>query len=418
MANKVQMSREEIRAIYDQGEEAVLSLVESLLAQINTLTERVQKLEDQIGKNSRNSGKPPSSDGLHKPSPKSLRQASGKASGKASGGQPGHAGKTLTMVSEPDHIELHAVVSCPHCETDLTQVEAEAYVLRQVFDLPPVKIEVTEHRAEVKECPCCGEHVARCFPEGVSEPVQYGPRLCAQAVYLHHYHFVPLERTTEIFADFYGHAPSEGTLVNAAERLGKQVQPAVAEAKHQLMTQEPVVHLDESGLRVEGKLQWLHVASSQRLTHYRVHPKRGRAAMDEMAILPNLTGVAVHDDWQPYWHYKDVRHSLCNAHHLRRLRFLVDRYQQAWAQEMSDLLVEMKQATDLARQSDGALAPSQRTAFESRYDQILTQGFKGNPLASPDPDQPRSRGRPKHTPCSELPAPSATAQAASPGLSL
>lgn len=394
MANKVQMSRDEIRAVYSQGEEAVVTLVESLLAQINVLMERMQKLEDQVAKNSRNSGKPPISDGLAKPAPKSLR----KASGKASGGQPGHEGTTLKMVSEPKYIEVHDVSRCPHCESDLSQVEATTYLPRQVFDLPPVEIEVTEHRAEVKQCPGCGEQVIGCFPAGVTQPVQYGPRLCAQAVYLHHYHFVPLERTAEIFSDFYGQAPSQGTVVNVAERLGESVQPAVQEVKELLINQEPVVHLDESGLRVEGKLHWLHSASSQRLTYYTVHPKRGRAGMDDMGVLPHMTGTAVHDDWQPYWHYTNVRHSLCNAHHLRRLCFLVDQYQQGWAEEMSALLREMKQATDLARQTEETLSASQLTDFDTRYDNIVAQGFELNPLPTPDPDKPKSRGRPKHTP--------------------
>jgi transposase len=395
MANKVQMSRDEIRAVYGQGEEAVIALVESLLAQINALAERVQQLEDRVNKNSGNSGKPPSSDGLAKPSPKSLR----KASGKASGGQPGHEGMRLEMVSEPKHIEVHEISRCPHCETDLSQVEAESYVARQVFDLPPVQREVTEHRAMVKQCPGCGKEVTGEFPEGVSQPVQYGPRLCAQAVYLHHYHFIPLERTTEAFMDLYGQTPSQGTIVNIGERLGDEVKPAVEEIKRLLISQEPVVNLDESGLRVDGKLQWLHAASSPRFTYYTVHPKRGWAAMDEMGVLPNMTGTAVHDDWQPYWHYTHVRHSLCNAHHLRRLRFLTEQYQQTWAEQMSDLLLEMKEATDLTRQTEGALSVAQLTDFDSRYDKIVAQGFAHNPLPPPpDPEQPKPKGRPKHTP--------------------
>lgn len=388
------MSQAEIRAVYGQGEEAVVSLVESLLARINELAIRVQKLEDQLAKNSSNSGKPPSSDGLKKPGPKSLRQASGKASG----GQPGHAGETLKMVAEPDQIEVHAVSTCPYCETDLSETEPESYVSRQVLDLPPVTIEVTEHRAEVKPCPTCGQRVVASFPAGVTQAVQYGPRLCAQAVYLHDYHFVPLERTTEIFADLYGHSPSEGTLVNVAERLGEQVKPAVDDAKHQLTTQAPVVHLDETGLRVEGRLQWLHSASSERLTYYALHPKRGSAAMDAIGILPNLAGVAVHDDWQPYWKYTDQAHSLCNAHHLRQLRFLVERYQQPWAEEMGQLLLEMKAAADLARPTGEPLYPAQLAAFSSRYDAILACGFDQNPPSPPDPETPKKRGRPKQTP--------------------
>jgi transposase len=394
MPKRVELSHAEIRAIYGQGEEAVVTLVERLLAQISDLTERVQKLEDQIAKNSGNSGKPPSSDGLKKPQPKSLRQASGKASG----GQPGHAGETLKMVSEPEYVEIHAVESCPHCQMDLSEIETASYRVRQVFDLPPVTIEVTEHRAEIKACPVCCKPVKASFPAGVTQPTQYGPRLCAQAVYLHHYHFVPLERTSEIFADFYGHSPSEGTIVNVAERLGKQVHPAVEAIKRQLTTQASVVHLDETGMRVEGRLQWVHSASSASLTYYDVHPKRGHAAMDDIGILPNLVGVAVHDDWQPYWRYTDCAHSLCNAHHLRRLRFLVECYDQGWAEEMSQLLCEMKTAIDQTRQTALPLASAQLALFEKCYDEIVASGFDQNPMLPPEPDAPKKRGRPKRTP--------------------
>lgn len=394
MPKRVVLSQAEIRAIYAQGEEAVVTLVEKLLAQINDLTERVQKLEDQAGKNSSNSGKPPSSDGLKKPQTKSLRQASGKASG----GQPGHVGETLKMVSEPDYVEVHAVESCPHCQMDLSEIESARYRVRQVFDLPPVTIEVTEHRAEIKACPVCCKPVEASFPAAVTQPVQYGPRLCAQAVYLHHYHFVPLERTSEIFADFYGHSPSEGTIVNVAERLGKQVHPAVEAIKRQLTTQAPVVHLDETGMRVEGRLHWVHSASSASLTHYAVHPKRGHLAMDAIGILPNLVGVAVHDDWQPYWRYTDCAHTLCNAHHLRRLRFLVERYEQGWAEEMSQLLCEMKTAIDQTRQIALPLASAQLALFDKRYDEIVASGFDQNPMPPPEPDAPKKRGRPKRTP--------------------
>ena len=203
MSKQTAMSRDEIRAVYAQGEEVMVTLVESLLLQIQVLTERVQKLEDQLAKHSGNSGKPPSSDGLKKRTSRSLR----KPSGKASGGQPGHQGETLQMVSEPDQVEVHPVSSCPQCQTDLTMVDAAGHQVRQVFDLPPVAIEVTEHRAEIKHCPSCGERVEAAFPVSVTQPVQYGPRLCAQAVYLHHYHFIPLERTAEIFADVYHHSP-------------------------------------------------------------------------------------------------------------------------------------------------------------------------------------------------------------------
>ena len=202
---------EDVRRALQQGEEAVVELVRKLTDNFKLLAARMQALEDRLAKNSSNSGKPPSSDGYNKPAPKSLR----KRHRRKSGGQPGHAGHTLRAVEHPDREEVHRVSRCHHCHRSLEEVEASWIEKRQVFDVPKVHIEVTEHQAEIKRCPHCGEISKADFPEGVAQPVQYGPEVKAQAVYFNQYQLLPLERTGEIFDALYGQALSEGIILEA-----------------------------------------------------------------------------------------------------------------------------------------------------------------------------------------------------------
>lgn len=385
-------SHKDIRAAYRQGEEAVVALLDTLIATVQQLASRVQELEDQVAKNSRNSSKPPSSDGLKKPAPRSLR----KRSGKKRGGQPGHKGHTLKAVEHPRHRKVHRVERCRHCQASLEAVAVRGYEKRQVFDLPEVEVEVTEHQAEIKTCPVCRRSTKAEFPAGVTEPVQYGPRIKAQAVYLNQNHHIPLDRTREILEDLYGHSPSEATIIAASRETEKQVAGVNAATKEYLIETEEPLHCDETGLRVEGKLHWTHVASTEQATYLEVHPKRGRAALDEIGILPQRQGVVVHDGYSSYDQYPDVAHARCNAHHLRELVFIEERYQQEWASGMIELLVEIKAAVQRAKeQGQLALSDSQRTDFETRYDQLITQGLAANP---PLPAPPvKKRGRKKQS---------------------
>ena len=382
-------SREEIHEAYLQGEEAVAALFAATFAE---LAARIQALEDRLAKNSRNSGKPPSSDGLNEPRPRSLR----KRSGKKSGGQRGHKGHTLKAVESPDHMEVHPVKECLHCQASLNDVAVSRYQKRQVFDVPPVRVEVTEHQAEVKQCPECGKTSTATFPVGVTQPVQYGPEIKAQAVYFNQGHFVPLERTSEILFGLYGCTMSEATIVSAGQELAEQVEPVNAAAKaHLIKTTEPV-HFDETGMRVAGKLHWAHVASTTTVTYLEAHAKRGTKALNEIDILPQMKGRAIHDGYQSYFQYPDVEHGLCNAHHLRELIFIHEQYEQEWAEKMVALLVEIKKAVEAAQQQDKmTLAKARVNRFETRYDQLIEQGLEANP-PPPDPP-PRKRGRVKQS---------------------
>ena len=387
-------TREQIQAAYQHSEEATVALCETLTALIRSLEARVQALEDQLAKNSQNSSRPPSSDGLRKLARTSLRAPSGKPSG----GQPGHPGETLRAVATPDHVHVHPVTECSKCHASLVRVQPSKHIKRQVWDVPPVRLEVTEHQAEVKMCPQCGAETTAAFPATVTEPVQYGPTLQAQATYFNVEHLVPLERTQRILADLYGQTVSEGTLGTFAEQAAAQVEPLNARAKMYLTEQAPVVNCDETGSRVAGHLEWIHTASTPAVTHYAVHPKRGTAAMDAIGIVPHARGVVVHDDLASYFTYTETTHALCNAHHLRELKFEAEQHGQAWASQLSDLLIEIKAAVSQAVvESRTTLSAQQLQTFERRYTELVELGLQANPvLPAPSNGTPK-RGRRKQS---------------------
>jgi transposase len=387
-------NREEIHAAYQQGEEAVATL---FFETFQKLAERLQQMEDRLAKNSSNSGKPPSSDGLAK-KPKSLRHKSGKKSG----GQAGHPGSTLKMVEHPDHIERYAVKECSHCQVSLEEVEAIELEKRQVFEVPPQRLEVTEHQAEIKECPVCHRVSVGEFPVEVTQPVQYGGRIKAQMVYFNQYQFVPLERTAEILEDLYGQSVSEGTIVEACTQTAEEVKPVVEAIREALKTTEEPAHFDETGSRVEKELWWLHVACTPWLTYYQIHQNRGCKALDAIGIFPGFKGTAIHDAYRSYFQYGAVRNALCNAHHVRDLIFIEEQYLQAWATEMKALLLDAKEAVETAQPEQDHLPPERIVELESRYDAIVAAGLAENPLPKPEKAQPKKRGKPKQPPAKNL----------------
>jgi transposase len=271
--------------------ELVLALEARHSAEMAALRQRIAELERQIGLNSGNSGKPPSSDGLKKP-PRvgNLRQPSVKPSG----GQPGHPGKTLRRTETPDTTIDHYPPTCATCGTALTVAMATDHVARQVFDLPePRPLIVTEHRAHACRCAACGRQTRAAFPTGVTAPVQYGTRVAAFVLYLLHYQLLPEKRLAEAMADLFGVTLVTATIARISQEAAQRYQ-GFADAVRDHVVAAPLKHLDETGFRIGGKTQWLHIASTVLLTFYRTSPKRG-------SLLANVTGIVVHDHWKPYY---------------------------------------------------------------------------------------------------------------------
>ena len=348
--------------------ESVLEVVAMLSAENELLRERIAELERQLGQNSNNSSKPPSSDGFKK-KPKSLRPTGGKT-----GGQPGHKGHKLMMTDKPDEVIVHSVCQCEHCHASLDDEPVLDYESRQVFDLPSVRLWATEHQAEIKECPCCGKRSRAAFPEGVTVQAQYG--LCVKALlaYWNVGQFISFERCAEMFYDLTGHTISEGTVASALELTANRVAPHEQQAREEQLD-SPVNHADEFGVRVGKKLQWLHVVSNERWTFYHPHSKRGREAIDAAGLLPRYKGVLVTDFWKSYLKL-DSEHAFCCAHLLRECQGIIDNHGGAWAADMQALLREAWHLIKQRREKDERLSPEELSAINEKYKAIVAAGFE------------------------------------------
>lgn len=373
--------------------EAVQVYIRYLEAQIEMLRARVHELESQISKNSSNSSKPPSTD-----KGKKTRSQRGK-SGKKPGGQPGHLGKRLQQVANPDQIIAHSPEKCQGCGFSLNEVSGQCVEKRQVFEIPEPKIEVTEHQSEEKICPCCRTRNRGEFPEEVRGSVQYGARVQGLAIYFANQHFIPVERVCEIFRDVFGIALSAGSCANMEERIFGQLACFELDLKRYLLEQE-VLHFDETGARCEKRSQWMHVVSCTTATFYAIDPKRGQEAVERAGILPQFRGIAVHDHYSSYFRYPEAEHALCNAHHLRELTFIYEEEKEDWAQEMKELLISAKKQVEAAVQR-GFLESEVLFSMESQYAELIKKGLKYHDGLSPLPRK-STRGKKKQRPGKNL----------------
>ena len=352
---------------------------------------RIEELERQQRKDSHNSSKPPSSDGLGR-KPRTPR----KKSGKSSGGQAGHQGHTLLQVQMPDSVITHRPKRCEQCEYDLEQEAGKVIERRQIHDLPEVRLQVQEHQIQEICCPACQHRTQARFPVGVDAPAQYGPGVQALAVSLSQFQLLPLERTCEALRDLCGCSLSQATLLNWIAQATNTLQPTIQRIKT-LLQSGSLLHADETGIRLKGLLHWMHVASTRFLTLYAWHRKRGQVALEQIGIWPRFAGRAMHDRWVSYDQY-DCLHSICGAHLLRDCLFVAEQEKQSWGQAMFDLLLAMAKAADDFRAQGAKQVPKpERDQWIAQYFSILASGFAVHSAQAP-PHQstgPKRQGRKK-----------------------
>jgi transposase len=381
--------KEAIKAIASQQER-----VKALEGLIDSLQERIKTLEGQQAKDSHNSSLPPSSDRFVRP-PKSLRQKSGKKPG----GQKGHRGHHLRQVETADQVLIHPVERCEHCQQDLRAQPAAMPERRQVMDLPVKRLWVTEHRVEEKQCPRCFHLTRASFPASVKAPAQYGTSIQTVATYLLEGQAVPYARASQLLQELLGVQLSAGSIASFVKTCHQQLAEVETQLKAALV-KAPVLNQDETGLRVGTAGWWVHVCSTERLTHYAAHPSRGRTALDAIGIAPQFRGTSVHDGLHSYQGYCFTQ-ALCNVHHLRELTFVGEELKQPWARKMKELLLDMKAEVERAKTLGQheldvqVLAPLLR-----RYDELLKEGYLANPPAPPP--KKRTPGRPKQSPARNL----------------
>jgi len=347
--------------------------IAELRMQLSAVQSQLADLAAQVKANSRNSSKPPSSDGLGKPAPKSLRGRSGRKPGRPKG-QPG---ATMELSEHPDKTVKHRPSKCSCCGKSLKKAPVTAVERRQVTDIPPVKAVTTEHQMLTVKCGC-GRETKAAAPDGVIAPVQYGPRIMGTGIYLWHGQFLSRDRACRALAEMFGCAPSPGALAAAARKTAGFLAPALAAITRHLIAAD-VVHFDETGFRTAGKLAWVHSASAGKFALFTVHPKRGKDGMKAAGVLPSFRGIAVHDAWAPYDTFEDVAgHALCGAHVLRELVAVTEAgtdLDRAWAQQAIDALLALNEAADAARAAGrDAIDAETRDKHENWYREAAATG--------------------------------------------
>lgn len=335
----------------------------------------VRRLRDRAAQNSHNSSRPPSSDRPEQPKPKSLR----KKSGRKPGAQPGHPGRTLAFSDQPQHTKVHPLLEC-HCGEDLSKEPAIDFEARQVFDLPALGLECTEHRAEIKECPCCHQRVTAPFPEQVKAPLQYGRYFRALLAYFYDAQLGASLRIRQLCEELFGYAVSEGTLQSARQEQYQALEP-FEERLQEVLPQQSVLHVDETSLPINQAKYWLHVICTPLLTFFSVQLLRGKEAIKAIGIIPQFTGWLMHDFLSSYLSFENCLHTFCKSHLMRELVFLFEQHRQSWAQDLYELFLEMLRYVQKQKARDAPVRQADYKSWQRRYRRLLRAGRQANPLS-------------------------------------
>ena len=375
------------------NKDQLIEIIETLLVEINQLKEENKKLKAQLNMNSSNSSMPPSTDGFKK---KAKNNSLREKSGKKTGGQPKHKGHTLEKVENPDFVVELKDDICPHCSSNVENVPSLEIKTRQVFDIPEPEIEVTEYRAHSVLCPNCNKVHTSKFPETVTQPTSYGPRIKVLITNLNVQNHISYNRIKEFIKDSYGHNISEGTIHNTLKLGYYNLEKTESEIKKQIIT-SPQSHVDETGIYIEDSRYWLFVHSTNSYTYYSHHKKRGSEAMDEIGIIPNFEGVLTHDCWKAYLKYKNCSHSFCNAHFLRELNGIKENNDFKFPDKIKEVLLEMKSLVD----SGNPISKELKSNLLSNYELEISNGY-GEEEKTAIPSEKGKRGRKKQSKAKNL----------------
>lgn len=376
----VNITEDFVRYLLEQNA-SLSNQVAELTATVRELNQTIRELKEQLNKNSKNSSKPPSSDGLKKPAVKkdrSLRESSGKKQG----AQEGHNGTHLSVTISPNHTQNHMHSDCEGCPYRNSCLD-KACIKETRHEIDAVvKVDVTAHNLiKVHECPLHGGCREGSFPADIKATVQYGKNLQAMVVAFNTVGAVSINRTHEILSSVFNIPLATGTIKNMVTRCADSLK-GTYEKIRQMMVCAGLIHCDETGARIDGKTWWVHNASNQDYTYLTIHQKRGRIGIDAADVLPHARGIIVHDCWSSYWKYQDVTHAICCAHLLRELNGVIENHpEQTWAPKFRKLLLDMKKVRDKALRADKTeVSYYYHHKFDKEYDDIIKTAYEENPL--------------------------------------